>query len=141
MKPDSIKHLQSLAASNLKNGESRAIEIASRAQSLTGSPAALEIVRSVYSGYDRFSLARLASANCWNGGASALVTAKAIEALTGDGEAVDIVSRVYSRADGRAIFECRECGFEHLDPDSAAGCCGPESWEDSAELETCHAWN
>lgn len=133
MKLDSVNHLRRLASAELWNGGTRALDLATRAKSLTGSSVPMEIISGVYSNFDRFKLARLASSNCWNGGASALAIAKRIDTLAPGADAVEIVSRVYSRSDGKAIFECRDCGCQYLTEDSAADCCGPDAWEDCQE--------
>lgn len=139
MKTDSINYIHRLASAELWNGGTRALDLAKRAKSLTGSNVPMEIISGVYSNFDRFRLARLASASCWNGGTSAMVVAKRIDSLAPGSGAEEIVSRVYSRSDGKAIFECRECGCEFLAEDSAADCCGPDDWQDS-EREEISTW-
>jgi len=80
-------------------------------------------------------LARLASANCWNGGSSALSIAHRALALTGSDSCLDIVRRVYTRTDGKAVFECRECGSSHLEPEDAAQCCSFSEEDDSPRFD------
>jgi hypothetical protein len=68
-------------------------------------------------------LARKARGNVLWGGCSALHLAKRAERITGSCDALEIVSRVYSHPQGRAAYECPECGAEYLTSGDAAACC------------------
>jgi len=78
-------------------------------------------------------LARIASADVINGGARASVLASRMFAITGSDEGQEIVSRVYSSGNGRATYECKECGSEHLTWDACSECCAPEYYDSSLD--------
>lgn len=82
-------------------------------------------------------LAKLARANVFSGAASALTLAKRIKAITKSSEAEEIVSRVYTHGLGTAVYECRECGQEHLTTEEAGRCCAEnEDWNEDWENQT-----